>query len=102
MNRFDGSDGCALVAIVASLGLIVGGIAVSYFATSYSLNYWGSQYRGCPMEFGVVPKVALTVITPGYIFPVALVTYIFDEANGGNDVPTAPRARQLGIPVCDS
>jgi hypothetical protein len=87
--------GCALQS-----GVLITGFVVSYLLAGYSLNYWGSQYKGCPTTFGVLPKVGLTIITPGMIVPAALVTAILDGVKD-DDVLPGPRAKKMGLELCN-
>jgi hypothetical protein len=90
-----GLAGCLLPVAVVAVGFIP-----SYLMAGYTLDYWGSQYRGCPTSFGPIPKLGLTIVTPGIIVPGALVTLIADQVKP-DDVMPGPRAEKLGLPLCD-
>lgn len=89
------AGGCLLPLLVIAVGFIP-----SYLMTGYTVNYWASQWRECPVSVGVLPKVGITIFTPGIIIPGAIITAIADQVNP-NDVLPGPRAVKQGLPTCN-
>lgn len=81
-----------LKAVFASQLLIVAVIyGIGFFCNGYTLDYWTSQVQGTPSATPKIVVAGVSLFTPGFAIPAALVTYAFDAANGENDVPPLAR-----------
>jgi len=94
------NSGFVVVGCALQSALLITSFAVSYLLAGYTLDFWGSQIKECPMTFGPLPKVGVTLVTPGIIAPAALATVIYDNVIDDN-VLSGPRAQNLGLPTCD-
>ena len=89
--------GCGVQIIALTLGWLV-----SYPATTYTMNYWGSQVNGCPFTVDFVPAAIVNTVAFGTGAPILAAggTFAWDTINQ-NDVIPGPRAQRKNLPLCD-
>jgi len=85
------------------VAVLIFGWVISYPATTYTMNYWGSQVNSCPFTVGVAPAVIVNTLSFGTGAPIlaAGLTFARDSINQ-NDIPPGPRAVRKNIPTCEN
>lgn len=89
--------GCGLQIMILVLAWII-----SFPATRYVMDYWGSQKNQCSFTTPIAPTAIVNTLAFGTGAPVlaAGATFAWETINQ-NDVIPGPRAARKNLPVCD-
>jgi len=91
------ATGCGLQLVIIALGWFI-----SFPATRYVMDYWGSQINQCPFTTPLVPTAIVNTVAFGTGAPILAAggTFAWETINQ-NDVIPGPRAQRKGLPVCE-
>lgn len=91
------ATGCGLQLAILALGWVI-----SFPATRYVMDYWGSQINQCSFATPLVPGAIVNTVTFGTGLPVLVAGGTFAwETITQDDVMPGPRAQRKGLSVCD-
>jgi hypothetical protein len=91
------ATGCGLQ--ILFLGVVWG---ISYPATAYTLDYWGSQINSCPYTTPWYVNAGVNTLAFSTGAPIlAAGGTLAIEAINQNDVIPGPRASRRNLPTCD-